>query len=54
MLNSCKTKRGCSVTIILPHGGRPFNVSSRSVQRNTKKILSLVKLPLDKELAKAA
>jgi len=54
MLNSCKTKRGCSVTIILPHGRKPFNVSSRSVQRNTKKILSLVKLPLDKELAKAA
>ncbi len=54
MKNSCRTKRGCRLIIILPHDGRVDNVSSRSVQRDTEKILSVVKLPLDSKLAKAA
>ena len=50
--NSCGNKRGCSVTIVLPNGGKLRKLSARSIQRNTKKIPSLVKLSLDKELEK--
>jgi len=54
--NSCGKKRGCSVTIILPHDSRVGDVSSRmlSKQNDTKEVLSLSKLSLDKELEKAA
>jgi hypothetical protein len=50
--NSCGNKRGCSVTIILPNGGKLRKFSSRSIQGNIKKIPSLVSLSLDKELEK--
>ena len=50
--NSCGSKRGCSVTIILPNGGKLSKLSARGLQRNFKKIPSLVDLSLDKELEK--
>lgn len=54
--NSCGKKRGCDVTVILPHDSGIRIVSSRVLSKSddTKKILSLPKLSLDKELEKAA
>jgi len=56
MKNSCGKRRGCSVTIILPNDGRTINVSSRMLpkQNDTKEVLLIPKLPLHKELEKAA
>ena len=53
IINSCGKRRGCSVTILLPYGKRTINVSTRVLQReyDTKKILSIPNIPLDKKLA---
>ena len=50
--NSCGSKRGCSVTIVLPNGGKLSKLSARGIQRDLKKIPSLANLSLDKELEK--
>jgi hypothetical protein len=52
--NSCGTKRGCSVTIILPHDSRLGSVLSgvHETKHGVQKVLSLVNIPLDKKLEK--
>ena len=52
--NSCGTKRGCSVTIILPHDSRFGSVLSRvhETKHGVQKVLSMVSLSLDKKLEK--
>jgi hypothetical protein len=51
--NNCGKKRGCSVTIILPHDSGFGPVLSRvhGTSNDIQKILSLVNLSLDKKLA---
>lgn len=53
--NSCGS-RGCKVRIILPHDSGVKSFSSRVLQgtNDTKKVLSMVNLPLDKAWSKKA
>jgi len=52
--NSCGTKRGCSVIIILPHDSKLGLVLSgvHEIEHGVQKVLSMVSLSLDKELEK--
>ena len=52
--NSCGTKRGCSVTIILPHDSKLGLVLSgvHETKHGVQKVLSMVNLSLDKKLEK--
>lgn len=52
--NSCGSKRGCSVTIILPHDSRLESVYSgmHGARNGSAKVLCLANISLDKELEK--
>jgi hypothetical protein len=52
--NSCGSKRGCSVTIILPHDSGIEHVLSgvHETKHDIQKVLSLVNFVMDKELEK--
>ena len=54
MKNSCKTRRGCETTIILPYGFRNNNVITRGIQRENvfKTLLPFPNANLYKKLEK--
>lgn len=53
ILNSCRTKRGCEITL-LPSDSRIWIISSgmHETKHDSEKILSLAHISLDKELEK--